>query len=298
MVSLKTRLGLIGIMAVWGMNVSAVKVLTLSFHPLMMAALRMLLAAIVINMLLWHFKRSFSLPKLSARQWLRLLACAFLMVYMNQILLAKGLFTATAVNGALIMALAPLVATVFAAILFRETLSVMRLVGIAIGLMGVAAVVFSQHGFALAQAGAGDFAVMGSMFTFSLGGLLVQALARDMEPLVISGLIYILGAALLLAHALLSPSVVITWQTVFPNAMAWALIIFSGVIATGVGSIVWNHAISKLGAARTTIYQYWIPAFGVLIAVVVLGEALRFWHVFGLAAIFLGTYLGTHKATT
>jgi drug/metabolite transporter (DMT)-like permease len=141
-------------MVLWGVNVSAVKALTASFEALPLAALRMAVACVALSaVVLW---RRGGLPLLGARQLAAMAGCAFLMVYANQILFAHGLQRSTATNGALIMALSPLVAALMAALVFGEPLTPRRLLGVALGFAGVAAVVLSHPGATLSHAGLGD----------------------------------------------------------------------------------------------------------------------------------------------
>jgi len=69
----------------------------------------------------------------------------------------------------------------------------------------------------------------------------------------------------------------------------------SSLLATAVGALVWNRALVVLGVARTALYAYWVPIFGVLFAVLLLGEPLTVWHGVGLAAVLGGTWLGTRS---
>ena len=73
------------------------------------------------------------------------------------------------------------------------------------------------------------------------------------------------------------------------------MLLFSGLLATAWGALVWNRALVTLGVARTALYAYWVPIFGVLFAVGVLGEPLTVWHGVGLAGVLSGTWLGTRS---
>src|SRR5690606_17915492 len=97
------------------------------------ASTRMAIAAVVINLTLYWLKPPVMLSKVPAAQWLRLVACAVLMIYINQIFFNEGLALASATNASLIMALSPLLAAVLAAMIFREPLSRRRLLGVALG---------------------------------------------------------------------------------------------------------------------------------------------------------------------
>ena len=282
-------------MVLWGVNVSAVKALTTSFESLPLAALRMAVACLALSaIVLW---RRGGVPALGARQLAAMTGCAFLMVYANQILFAQGLLRSTATNGALIMALSPLVSALMAALVFRESLTPRRMLGVALGFAGVAAVVLSHPGAGLSRAGIGDLMLALGVVSFAIGGVGVQRLARQIDPLSISWVIYMIGTAMLVLHTLLGPSRLGAAE-LFPGAWPWALVLFSGIAATAAGNLIWNRAISVIGVARTAVFLYWVPVFGVAFAALLLGEALTWWHLLGFVAVMSGTWLGTRPAAT
>jgi drug/metabolite transporter (DMT)-like permease len=291
----RTQLLLIATMAVWGLNISAIKVLTAQLDPMIVASFRMVLASVVIHLTLVRAKRPLHLRKITRGQWLRFVLCSLLMVYGNQVLFTGGMVTASATNTSLIMALGPLAATVLAAIIFREALTGFRILGIVLGFGGVFAVIFSSSSAALSEAGWGDAQVFAAMLSFVAGGMLIQAMARHFDALIISTIIYTLGAVFLSLHVALSDSVRLDAESLLIGWWPWALLIFSGIVATAFGNMIWNWAITELGAARTTLFQYWIPVFGVGFALLLLGEAFTAWHAVGLLGILLGTYFGTRR---
>lgn len=287
------RSTLIVAMAIWGLNVTAVKILTDIFDPTTLAALRMLVACAALTVVvLW--KRC-TWPSLSLQQGTAIAICSLLMVYLNQILFAEGLLRSTATNGALIMALSPLVSALLAAIAFRERLTLSRLAGVVLGFAGVAAVVLSHPGAGLSSAGAGDLMLVAAVISFAAGGAIVQRLARSMHPLTISWMIYVAGSLMLTLHAVLQVPV-LDLSALFPSWRAWGFILFSGVMATALSNLVWNRAIARIGVARTAVFLYWVPVFGVAFAALLLGERLTLWHLFGFLAVMGGTYLGTRQS--
>lgn len=283
---------LIAAMAIWGLNVAVVKQLTHSFDTPMLAALRMVVALAVLSaLLLW--KRRVVLA-MNWQQVRTLLVCGVLMVYLNQLLFAEGLQRSTATNGALIMALSPLVSAVLAAFMFRESLSLQRLFGVALGFGGVAAVVLSHPGAGLSRASTGDLMLVAGVVSFAAGGALVQRLARCLPPLTISWAIYLVGTSMLVVQAAVgSPSLSI--EVLFPGWWPWALILFSGVMATALSNLLWNRAIATIGVARTAVFLYWVPVFGILFAAILLDERLTAWHLAGFVAVMAGTFLGTRR---
>jgi drug/metabolite transporter (DMT)-like permease len=290
--SIAVQSTLIAAMAIWGLNVPVVKVLTGFFEPVTLAALRMVVAFAAISaVVLW--KRS-GLPTLTWRNSVAIVLCALLMVYINQILFAAGLARSTATNGALIQALGPLASALLAAFVFRERLTLSRVLGVALGFVGVAAVVLSHRGSGLSAAGVGDLMLVSAVVSFAIGGAILQRLARHMHTLTISWTIYAIGAALLTVHAGLQGAV-FDVALLFPGWRPWAFILFSGVMASAIANLLWNRAIGRIGIARTAIFLYWVPVFGVAFSVLFLGERLTLWHLFGFFAVMGGTWLGTRR---
>lgn len=283
---------LLGTMAVWGGNLSVVKLLIGRFDTMAVAMLRMVVAALAL-LALMHWRRV-GWPRLTRAQALTLGACALLMVYVNQIFFTEGIARTTAANAALIIALNPLVSALMAALWLGDRLTPARLGGVALGFGGVAMVVLNRPGAALGAGSLGDLLVLGSVITWVSGGVLVQRLARQLDSAVISSGIHLTGALMLVAHVLIRPA---------PLGVDWAiftwvdagLLLLSGLFATALGALVWNRALVTLGVARTALYVYWVPIFGVTFAVALLGEPLSAWHLGGLAAVLGGTWLGTRS---
>lgn len=292
---MRMQLLLIFTMAVWGMNISFVKILTQHYDLLMLACVRMGMAAIIMTFTLIWSRQPLPTKALNRATLLRLLVCGLCVVYLNQLFFVGGIELASATNASLIMALNPLVAMVLAAFVFREQLTQRRMLGVALGFGGVFAVVVSGPGASFSSAGLGDFILLLAVFSFVIGSLMIQSLARQFSALFISSAIYLVGSAALVAHIALSPDVNFTWSTVFPGVWPSLLMLVSGGVSTALGNMLWNRAIAELGAARTSMYQYWVPVFGVGFAILILGEVFTLWHLVGLTGIILGTYLGTSR---
>jgi len=278
-------------MVVWGLNLSTMKALTQYFDTMLLASLRMLVAVGVLGALVWW--RHGAWPVLTRRQWGALALCAFLMVYANQIFFAGGMARSSAANSALIMALSPLASSLLAALAFGERLSWQRLLGVAAGFCGVAVVVLQRPGSALASAGWGDLMLVGGVFSFAAGGVIVQRVVRNLDPLVLSLVIYGLGTVMLVLHGVVEDPQRLQPKRLFPGAWPWAMVLFSAIGATALCNWVWNGAIGRLGVARASQYQYWVPIYGLAFAVLLLGEPLNAWYGLGLALVMGGTWLGT-----
>lgn len=291
--SRNAQLALTGAMMLWGLNIPAIKILAVAFDPVMLAALRMLCACGVFAIIALH--RNGQLPRIGRRHWVPLFLCSVLMVYGNQIFFTGGIKLTTATNTALIVALGPLASSLLAALVFRERLSAARIAGIALGLIGVGAVVLHRPGAGVGQAGIGDAMVGASVLSFAIGGVMVQRLARGLDAIAISWGIYTIGTGLLILHAAFSG---IDTRIFSAGAGPWSLLLFSGIAATAIGNLIWNRSIGILGISRTALYLNWVPLFAITFAVLFLGEPMSWWLVLGFACVVCGTWLGTVKRSS
>lgn len=274
----------------WGLNITVLKWLTGFFDPVLLSAVRMA-TAILPMLVLLRYWRSWQWPARS--QWAQIAVCGFLMVYLNQYLLASGLSRSTATNGSLITALSPLMAAVLALWLLRESIGKLRLLGVAIGLMGVMLVVLNRPGAELAHGGLGDAMLILAVLVFTLGALLIQRLSTGLNAVVIGTCVHAVGAVFLFLHVLAD----MAWTGQAPQMAGsgglWAIAIVSGMLSTGIGNLLWNRSIGLVGMARASVWLYWVPLFGVASAALLLREPLTLWHALGLLLVFGGTHLGT-----
>ncbi len=276
--------------ALWGSNVPLVKWLTGAFDPVLLSALRMGAASCVLSLLLL---RQGPRKALTGHQRVQLMICGFFMVYLNQVFFVAGVARSTATNGTLISASNAMFGSLLAWIFLRERFPGRRMMGIALGMAGVAMVILMRPGADLAEGGLGDVMVVIATIAFVAGGVMVQRLAVDVDAVTISVGVHIVGGLCLLFHL----GVQSAWTGQLPRAdglpVAWVAVILSGVVATGLGNLMWNRAIAIVGMARASVWTYWMPLFGVALSVSLLGEPLTPWHVLGLLLVLGGTRLGS-----
>lgn len=280
--------------ALWGLNVAMMKWLTGHFDPIAMAVLRMCAATLALGWLMHRAGRGWQAPALRTH-WKTLVVCSVLMVYLNQWLFTAGLQRSSATNGALITGLSPLVASLLAWWLLRERLPLLRLIGVAMGLSGVALVVLQRSGASVSAASVGDLMILLAIVLFGLGSVLLQRLLQHSDALAISLSIHAVGTLVLLLHSGATAAWRGDWPRYSPSPAFWLLALLSGVLATGLGNLMWTRAISRIGMARAALWTNFVPVFAVAAAVLLLGEPLTRWDLLGLMLVLGGTRLGMKK---
>ncbi|UFJ40656.1 DMT family transporter [Brevibacillus humidisoli] len=286
---------LTGVITLWGLNVVMVKYLSF-FPPVLIAAIRMTIAAsVLLPFVLWKVGRT----KLQWQDWLLIIGVSASSITLHQIFIAWGVQHTSAGNTSLILGLNPLVTALLAVPFLGEPLTKRKVVGIGIGLIGVLIVVLSQTGEGgVALRGFGDLLIFLSMLMYVIGGLLIRkATARGTHVLVVTAYSHAIASVLLWSTAILVyPAAV--FSSIDTEPFTWLVIVVSGALATGLGTLGWNHGIRQLGAGRTSVFLNGMPLTSLLFAALLLGESLGLLHLLALAMIIMGVYLGSYQRSS
>lgn len=190
---------------------------------------------------------------------------------------------------AVLNALAPLFGALFLWAVDREPLTRRKLLGIALGLAGVA--LMSRLGpIALApQVIAGILACTVATLCYGWAGLLIRRHARDIPPLhaaagtqIAAG---VLIAPLALGQAAISPpQALATWPVV-------GSLLAIGLLCSGVAYMLYFRLMRDVGPTRALTVTYIIPVFGILWAALFLGEDITSGMLLGAMLVVAGTVL-------
>lgn len=276
-------------MMVWGLNLSAVKVLTESLDVMLVASIRMVMATAVMAVVGLYLQPSGVTDKGQLR-WGYLFAAGFCLVYCQQIAFAEGLKRTSATNAALVMALGPCVSLLMERAAFGRAVRRPQVIGIAAALLGVSVVVLNRPDAEVTGAAWGDAWIFCSVLAFALGGLFVQKMAQTVSPMKVTVGVHLVGTALLCGHVLLSVAKPAE-RILGMGQLQWGMAAFSAVFATGLGALVWSKGISTIGIGRTASYLSWVPIFGVCFGALFLSEPVTFWLLLGLLGVLVGSLL-------
>jgi drug/metabolite transporter (DMT)-like permease len=169
----------------------------------------------------------------------------------------------------------------------KERLSARRAIGLALGFLGVVALL----GIDPPKSGlqwAGVACVLVSVAGYAVGSLIVQRYLHGVDEL--AAVAVSLGVAALA----LSPIAAWTAPPAMPSAHALTAVAVLGVVCTALALLCYVYLISKAGASRASIITYVNPAVAVLLGVTILGEHFGVGTIVGFVMIIIGSWLGTH----
>lgn len=86
-------------------------------------------------------------------------------------------------------------------------------------------------------------------------------------------------------------------QFTFPSSKGLAVLVYVIIFPTIVSQLAWARGVEMLGSNRAGLFVNLVPIFGSLLAVLVLGEMFRWYHLLGLILVLLGIGLSERGAS-
>jgi drug/metabolite transporter (DMT)-like permease len=84
-----------------------------------------------------------------------------------------------------------------------------------------------------------------------------------------------------------------------PTVFTWTAVISMvtlALISSLFGVMMWNRAVTALGPGRAGVYIHLIPAYTIVLAILLLDETMEIYHIAGIALIGAGILLSSRKS--
>ncbi|MBH0161974.1 DMT family transporter [Fictibacillus sp. 26RED30] len=277
------------VMVVWGLNVTATKILVTNFLPVTITGIRVLTAGLTVFLLLSIIKKVRWLTK--KEFWYVFLASIFNVVA-HHYFLSIGLTETTATNGGLIMGMSPLLTTILAISFLGTPLTLLKSIGLLLGFSGVAFIVLEGNS-QVAGISFGDGYILLSVLTQAVSFILIKRVAHTLDPRLMTGYMMVIGSLFLIVIGLIEEPQGFAGVVENSTVSLWLIYFASACIATAVGHMLYNEAIGKIGASEASIFINLNPFFALVGAYLFLGEQILFQHIFGFLLIITGVLLGS-----
>jgi drug/metabolite transporter (DMT)-like permease len=275
---------LLGLAMLWGASFLFIKVAVRELTPATLIVGRLGLAAITLGLLVpFVVGTGETLRQLRAYAgWLVVVALVntaipFWLLSWGETRIDSGL-------ASIIQASVPIFNAVIAFVAFREVrVTGVRLVGVAVGFVGVALLVGAQpEGKAL-----GALAVVGMAFCYGLGGLLTGRYLKSARPIVVAFASTAIATIVALPFGVAeAPAHMPSWTTI-------GCVVALGVPGTALAYLLFFGLITGAGAAYASLVTYLIPPIALAYGAIFLGERFGATAFGGLALILGGVALGT-----
>lgn len=287
---------MIALAAIYGSAFTAIKVAVPEVGVYGLVLARVTIATLVL--LPYAIWRGWQWPT-SVRTWKLLALLCIFNLLLPFALVSWAQLNINASLMALLMGAGPLFGLVFSHVATRDDrITRSKLVGVALGFVGVALVVGVQAFESTQQALLAQVAALIASMCYAASGLIVRHI-NDIQPTRLATIVLAMGSVVLLIGA---PFVLDTpLETVMKLDISILLsVLYLGVITTGLAYIVRYRMIRAVGMSYFALSINLVPVFGIAIAALILAEPLSMSLFAGLACILGGLWiarLGANSST-
>jgi drug/metabolite transporter (DMT)-like permease len=230
--------------------------------------------------------------RLMLRHWKWVLPMAAIASAIFQSMVYLGLQSTTALNGALLIALVPIVVAAIAAALLGDRFTLRQALGIAVSLAG-AVVVIVRGELAVLRTLAfnpGDLWILAAVPIWALYTVLLKRWPQGLDRMSFLAAMAIVGTLL---QAPLYAWELAGGRQMIVTPASLAAIAYTAVFASFLAFVFYNAALQRTTPTVAGPFHHLHPAFTALLGIAFLGERVGWYHAAGVACIVLGLYLTT-----
>jgi len=260
--------------------------------PLALSFWRWIIALLFILPLAWpHLRRDW--PQL-VPSWRWLALFGFLGTATYNALAYVGLQYTTATNGLLLNSFIPVAIVALGWAFLGKRLRPVEALGVLTSLAGVMTIVARGDIAVLAglHLNIGDIWILISVFAWAIYTLMLPH-RPEVHAFSFLAAIAVFGVVELLPAYL--------WELAEGRHMSlsWSSLgaaLYTGIFPAFLGFVFWNKGVAEVGPARAGLFIHLMPAFGILLSIVFLGEQPEPYHAVGIVLIFGGIWLNTRRS--
>lgn len=272
---------------IWTSAFPAAKIGLIDSPPLLFLTLRFLVAGTL--MLAWaHWRgtlRRLTLHELGVLSALGLLNHA---LYLG--LSWTGMGSLSSGLSTILISANPIVVAVLSSFLLREPLTRQKVLGLALGFLGVAFIVRNRIGSSTDTL-EGFLLVLAALLTLAFGTVLYKKWPVRTDIVTGTGFQIILSGLMLLPVAVFMEDwSAIAWTPSFAGAFAWLVLVVSIT-----GYQLWFNLLERGSASAASVWFFLTPPLGLLAGAWLLDEPLNWIDFIGIVPVVLGIVLVTRS---
>jgi drug/metabolite transporter (DMT)-like permease len=275
---------LVALAAMWGGSYLFMRYAVPHFGPVLLIEMRVAVAGVALLAFLLATGGAVGWP----RHWRAYLFVGAVGLAVPFVLIAAALTTIDASTAAILNALAPLFASLVAAVWIRDPVTPAKLAGIALCLAGTAVLVgwtpTPMTGRELLAASMSILAT--AIYGYTI--VFTKVHLKGASPLGTAAGTLLMAAVALLPFAAFSPAP--QGLAAIP-AMAWLAMLGLAIVSTTVAFIFYYRLIADVGPVKAITVTLLVPVFGMVWGILFLGEPLTPGRLAGCAIILAGCSL-------
>ena len=270
-------------MAIFGSGTPTAKVVIDGFPIFLAPFLRLSLAALLTTPLLIVYRRE--LRSISRRDWLLIGGIGAIGLVAFSLFLLSGMTLVSGVIGAVVMSSSPAAVALGAAWFLGEELGPAKIAAVGLSIAGV--VIINTWGAELGSQGVwgsviGSLLVLGAVASATAYSLLAKRVTKEVRPVLLIPLAAWTAAVLFAGPGLYQAA---QFDFAAPGTEQWIALAWWGVGPFGIGTMLWFYGLKSVQASTASGFMGVMPASGLLVSYVWLGEAFHWVHLVGFALV-------------
>jgi drug/metabolite transporter (DMT)-like permease len=269
---------------IWGIPYLLIKVAVADLHPTALVLFRTLIGGLIL--VPWAASQGAIRPLLP--HWRAILLYTAVEVALPWFFLVDAeRRLSSSLTGLLIAAVPSVGAVLLWLSRSGERIDSRRVAGLALGFVGVAALVGLDVSYR-------DLGAVGEVLIvavcYAIGPMII---ARRLSDLPSAGVV---AASLALSGLAYLPFGLLHLPTAMPPVPVVVSVAILGVVCTAIAFLVFFALIAEVGPARAMVFTYVNPAVALLLGVLILREPFTFGAAAGFLLIVVGSYLATSRS--
>lgn len=270
----------------WGSTFTAIAVGLDHAPPLVFGGIRSVLGGLVMAVVAW----ARSGPPDLRRTWRSHAALTWWNVIVFFALQTLAIQALPSGLAAVLIYLQPLLVAVLAWRLLGESMGATKVVGLVLGLAGIALVSSGALAGRISAPGVA-YAVLGAV-SWAIGTIVFKQHQQRVDALWAVAVPFVVGGTVLTVVGALTEGTEIAWTGDFVAALA-----YSSLIGTALAWGLWLGLVASGEAGRASAYIFTVPVLAVLLGVVLRDEAFRAIQVVGSLLVVLALYLVNRRVS-
>src|SRR4051812_26146627 len=282
-----TWLVLIATLLLWSGNWIVARAVRGEISPGLATFGRLIIVLLVLAPFVWR-ELTAKLPQLRRRDWLALAALGLAGGGPHLAMQWLGVHYTSAASGILYLSTTPIFILLMTTAL-GERIRARQWSGVAVSFVGV--FLTATHGAPQRLSfNGGDLLALLSMMMWAGYTVLLRVRRDPLGVIALLCMVCAFGGVFmtpwLVAEALLGARLALTGEGV-------AAVLYSALGSLLLAYAGWSYVVSRLGPARAGVTLHLMPAFGVVLSAIFLGEYPRWYHFAGIALILSGVVLAS-----
>lgn len=278
-------LALISANIIWGAASPIFKFSLQNIPPFSLAFYRFFIASLILYPVI---HKNIALSDLK-NKWIWFFALSGVTINIAFFFLA--LEKTASINAPIIASSGPIFILVASALYLREKIKFMEIVGTLIGFTGILVIIFQPI---LEKGLSGE--IMGNLFLViatlgaAAGTIIGRKILTSKNTVGLTFWAFLIGTVTFLPFMLREYFINPGWMANLDHR-GWLGIIFGALFSSAAAYCLYNWALSKMPANRTSVFTYIDPIIAIAIAVPLLGEKITVPFIIGSVLVFLGILL-------